>query len=69
MGMALDEPVEDEKPISVNGIDVLIEEFALSLSDGTTLDYVTLPDGEEGFTITGAGDSCGDSCSGGSCSC
>ena len=53
MGMALDEPKENEKPMDINGINVLIEESALPLVDGVTVDYVTDPDGE-GFTIIGA---------------
>jgi Fe-S cluster assembly iron-binding protein IscA len=57
MGMALDEPKEDEKPVDVNGIGVLIADFARPFTDGTTIDYVIRPDGE-GFMINGPGDSC-----------
>jgi Fe-S cluster assembly iron-binding protein IscA len=55
MGMALDEPKDNERPIDVNGIGVLIEEKALPLVDGLTVDYVIDPDGE-GFTISGGAD-------------
>lgn len=69
MGMALDEPKDDEQPETVNGIGILMEDYTKILADGSTLDYVTLPEGE-GFTITGPGSgSCGDSCGGDSCSC
>lgn len=57
MGMALDEPKEDEKPVEVNGIGVLIADFVRPFMDGTTIDYVKNPDGE-GFTISGSGGSC-----------
>ena len=57
MGMALDEPKENEKPMDVNGINVLIEAEALPLVDSLTVDYVSDPDGE-GFTIVGGSSCC-----------
>ena len=57
MGMALDEPEENEKPVEVNGIGVLIADFARPFMDGITIDYTKNPDGE-GFIIKGSGDSC-----------
>ena len=54
MGMALDEPEEDEQPMQINGVDVLIAEFAKPLVDGTTVDYVNQSYGE-GFVINRAG--------------
>ncbi len=57
MGMALDEPQENEKPIQVNGIDVLVADFARPYIDGTIVDYIHEPHGE-GFTIIGAGGAC-----------
>ena len=57
MGMALDEPEDNEQSVSVNGIDVLIADFAQPFVDGTTIDYVRQPQGE-GFIITGAGGGC-----------
>ena len=57
MGMALDEPRENEKPIQINGVGVLISEFGISNMDDTTIDYVTKTP-NEGFTITGSGKSC-----------
>ena len=57
MGMALDEPGDDEKALQVNGIDVLIADFVKPFVDGMTIDYVKLPHGE-GFTIVGAGGAC-----------
>ena len=56
MGMALDEPKENEQPVKVNGIDVLVEDFIKDLVDDTKIDYVENPDGK-GFTITN-GDEC-----------
>jgi Fe-S cluster assembly iron-binding protein IscA len=57
MGMALDEPEENEQPVEVNGIGVLVADFARPFVDGTVVDYVKQPYGE-GFVITGAGGSC-----------
>ncbi len=57
MGMALDEPQENEQPIQVNGIGLLIGDEDRPFAEGTTVDYVK--DGyREGFTIGRAGDSC-----------
>ena len=55
--MALDEPREDEQPVQVNGIDVLIADFAMPLMDGATIDYVKRPD-REGFVINGSEGTC-----------
>jgi Fe-S cluster assembly iron-binding protein IscA len=52
--MALDEPADNEKPVQVNGIDVLIEDFTRPLVDGTVIDYVEQPSGS-GFLVKGAG--------------
>ena len=54
MGLALDEPNENEDTTQVNGIDVLISDAVKAFADGNTIDYVNLPDGE-GFVITPAG--------------
>ena len=51
MGMALDEPKENEQPLHVNGIDVLVEEIIRPILDETTIDY----DSDEGFVIAGSG--------------
>lgn len=55
--MALDEPKENEQPVQVNGIDVLIADFVKPFIDGITLDYINKPNGE-GFIVTGAGGTC-----------
>jgi Fe-S cluster assembly iron-binding protein IscA len=52
--MALDELKENEKPFQVNGIDVLMEDFAQALTDNTVIDYVDEPSGK-GFVVKGAG--------------
>jgi Fe-S cluster assembly iron-binding protein IscA len=51
--MALDEPTENEKPVQVNGIDVLIDGSAGSLTAKTIIDYVDEPSGG-GFLVKGA---------------
>jgi Fe-S cluster assembly iron-binding protein IscA len=57
MGMALDEPEENEQPVEVNGVGVLVADFARPFVEGTVVDYVKQPYGE-GFVITGAGGAC-----------
>lgn len=57
MGMALDEPKDNEQPANINGIDVLMEDFARPYADNTSIDYIRQPD-REGFIISGAGGSC-----------
>jgi Fe-S cluster assembly iron-binding protein IscA len=57
MGMALDEPEENEQPVQVNGIDVLVADFTRPFVEGTTVDYVKEKQGE-GFVITGDGGAC-----------
>jgi Fe-S cluster assembly iron-binding protein IscA len=52
MGMALDEPEANELPVQINGIDVLIADFARPYVDGMTVDYINDKPGE-GFVITG----------------
>ena len=56
MGLALDEPKEDEKPVQVNGLDVLIAERDNVFIDDAVLDYVVQAHGE-GFVI-GGGSTC-----------
>lgn len=53
MGLALDEPNENEQPLRINGIDVLIEESARLWVDEATVDYVK-DDYSEGFVIKGS---------------
>ena len=50
-GMALDEPEEKEQTVQVDGLDFLIADFAMPFMDGSTIDYIKLPD-SEGFIIT-----------------
>ncbi len=57
MGLALDEPKEDEQPIQVNGINVLIAEIAKPFVDNAPVDYVKEPYGE-GFVIADSESSC-----------
>jgi Fe-S cluster assembly iron-binding protein IscA len=57
MGMALDEPEDNEQPVDVNGIGVLVQDPARAFVDNMVIDYVTEPHGE-GFVIHGAGGNC-----------
>lgn len=52
--MALDEPMENEQPIMVNGIEVLMEDEIKTYAEGSTLDYINTVYGE-GFMISGDG--------------
>jgi Fe-S cluster assembly iron-binding protein IscA len=54
LGLALDEPNDNEDTTQINGIDVLISDAVKAFADSNTIDYVNLPDGE-GFVITPAG--------------
>jgi len=54
VGMALDEPKENEPTVAVNGIDVLVAEDTRPYVEGMVVDYVTNQFGE-GFVIDGAG--------------
>ena len=51
MGLALDEPNNNELPIQVNGLDVLISDKVKGFADGSLIDYINSPVGE-GFTIS-----------------
>jgi len=53
LGLALDEPNENEEITQVNGIDILISDAVKTFTDGNTIDYVNSPDGQ-GFVITSA---------------
>ena len=58
MGLALDEPNENEDTIQVNGIDVLISDEVKPTANVNKLDYIKSPHGE-GFVITPkSGQSC-----------
>lgn len=58
MGLALDEPKENEETININGIDVLISEDVKPVASDNRVDYITSPEGE-GFII---GPKSGESC-------
>jgi Fe-S cluster assembly iron-binding protein IscA len=57
MGMALDEPEENEQPVNINGIDVLIADGIRPFVDSKTVDYIKHNFIEE-LVITGSGDTC-----------
>ena len=54
LGLALDEPNENEDTTQINGVDVLISDAVKAFADRNTIDYVNLPGGE-GFIIAPAG--------------
>jgi hypothetical protein len=56
LGLALDEPSGDEKPIQVNGLDFLIADEVKMFADRSSLDYMTSP--YEGFIIRPGHSSC-----------
>ena len=57
MGVALDEPDDDETPVTVNGIGVLVSEPVQPYVNGTIIDYVK--EGyAEGFILKGRRNNC-----------
>jgi Fe-S cluster assembly iron-binding protein IscA len=57
MGLALDEPKDNEQTVRANGIDLLVAEMAMPFVEEATVDYVKDTYGE-GFIITTAGATC-----------
>ena len=57
MGLTLDEPKENEEIMTVNGIGVLVEDYAKMFIDEAVVDYVK-EDENEGFTISTGAASC-----------
>ena len=55
--MVLDEPDKNEQPLTINGIDVLIDDYERTFIDGTVIDYVKESRGE-GFIINNSGLAC-----------
>ncbi|RSL33284.1 hypothetical protein D7Z54_11715 [Salibacterium salarium] len=62
MGLALDEPAEDDVKQDINGIHVAIEEQILSHVDGVTLDVETTDDDQQGLVMHGGPNSDSDCC-------
>ncbi|WP_252312276.1 hypothetical protein [Sinobaca sp. H24] len=57
MGLALDEPAEDDERREINGIDVAIEKQVLPHVENITLDVQTNSDGQSGLVMDGGSDS------------
>jgi Fe-S cluster assembly iron-binding protein IscA len=57
LGMALDEPSENEQTVEVDGIDVLITDDVKPYASGNVLDWVDAY-GDEGFTLQPESGSC-----------
>ena len=55
MGMALDEPQENEQPVNVQGVKFLIDDSVMPFLDGAKVDYDQYI---QDFTITGPEESC-----------
>lgn len=62
MGLTLDESTEEDKVVTVNEVEVLLDAQVVRFADDQVIHYV-----QDGFTITSKeGSGCGSSC-GGSC--
>ncbi len=57
MGMALDEPSENEQAVEVDGIDILIADDVKPYASGNVLDWVETY-GDAGFTLQPESGSC-----------
>lgn len=57
MGLALDEPNDDEVLVQVNGLDVIIGEKVKGFAEGSLVDYTKSSYGE-GFTIRNVNSGC-----------
>lgn len=59
MGLALDEPKEDEQIHTINEVELLIEENVLGYTEGNEIDFISNERGE-GFAIgpVGGGSCC-----------
>ena len=62
LGLALDELKENEHPIQVNSIDLLVSDNVKPYTDGNTIDYIQSMDGE-GFVIGKPGQTGCEGCS------
>ena len=58
MGLTLDEPKADEKPEKINGIDVLIDEFAASVAGDSKVEWIESSHGGYLTIIPSSGSSC-----------
>ena len=58
MGLALDEPRENEDALQVNGIGVLISNEVIPAADMSKIDYVKSPYGEGFVIVPRSGQSC-----------
>jgi Fe-S cluster assembly iron-binding protein IscA len=57
VGMVLDELDKNEQPITINGIEVLVDDYELTFIGGAVVDYVKESRGE-GFVINNSGSAC-----------
>ena len=68
-GLAFDGTTEKDDTISeASGIPVAVDEVSQPFCDGATIDYISTPDGEEGFIVRNPALTVEGGC-GGSCSC
>jgi Fe-S cluster assembly iron-binding protein IscA len=57
LGLALDEPNEENQTVTVNDIDLLIAENVLPYTKGSVIDYLN-SEKSQGFTISAVSGSC-----------
>ena len=65
--MALDEPEDNEIPVQINGLDVLIADMVKPFIEGNILDYRKTPEGEGFVLARESGPGCGSDCGSGCC--
>ncbi len=53
MGLALDEPKEEEKIVRINEMDILMDSMVKPFTKDQVLDYIRSPEGQ-GFVFTSA---------------
>ena len=58
MGLALDEPTENEQTIPVNGVDVLIADEVKPFASGNVVDYIESSEGKGFIVRSESGQSC-----------
>jgi len=58
LGVALDEPGQNEKPVVIDGVDILVAEHIRPYVDGARIDYGKRWFRGEGFTVSASELSC-----------
>ena len=58
MGLALDEPKENEETIKINDIDILMSDHVKPFASMNEIDYIKSPNGEGFIIAQKSGNSC-----------